>query len=125
MFLRTSQVLTLVALLSSQALNLHPSAGERPKVLVGPVSLAQCQSCSFTLESEGNVSANTTYSVATDKPSWFTGFPSSVVIPAGEHSVTFNASYVGGQTGSASITAWNADGSVNTIIPTSDRTLNL
>jgi len=94
---------------------------EKPKILVGPASFAQAQSHSFTLESTGNVGANTTYSVSTDKPSWFTSFPSTVVILAGQNSVTFNATYVGGQSGAVSFSAWNADGTVTTpLIPAID-----
>ena len=84
MFIRT---VTLIKLVTLAGLALSPTFFdhvENPKVLTGPTVLAGSGSYSFTLESTGDVPANTTYSVTNSHPGWFL-MPTNVTIPSGQH----------------------------------------
>lgn len=82
-----------------------PEIATRPKILAEPAPwIAFSGNVGYVFETEGNVSANTTYNVSCSAPSYFSNVPSTIVVPQGSNTANLNVTYNGGDPGNVTFT---------------------
>lgn len=112
--IRMKTILTLSLIVLAA---LTPDGSSRPKILAEPASvISSAGTVSYLFQTEGNVSSNTTYTVTCSAPGYFSGVPSTIVVPSGSNTANLNVTYNGGHPGNVTFTVAKDGESVSSTV---------